>query len=176
MSRTIVAILGILAAVCLALVQFLPWGGTSNSFFGASADVDAYTWRMEVSGEGFGEEFSDKENWYSGEFDDAEDEDDDFETYLMEIRIAIPFLMAGLLLCAVGAILGFMARGPSALILLLGGIAATVATVLFAIAVDGMFDSDQDWGASFYLGIAASALALVGGIVGLAGGNRGAAN
>lgn len=174
MSRTTVAILGTLAAVCLVLVQFLPWGGTSDSFFGASAEVEAYTWKMEVSGEGFGSDFSDKENWYSGEFDDAEEDEEEFDTYLLQIRIAIPFLMAGLVLCAVGAIVGFMGRGPSALLVLLGGIAATVATVLFAIAVDGMFDSDQDWGASFYLAIAACALAIIGGIVGLAGGRHGA--
>lgn len=169
MSRTLVAVLATLAALALVLVQFLPWGGVSGSVFGASFSGDANTWTMETSGSGFGSDFSDKENWYTGDFEDAEEDDEEFRTYLMQVRIAIPFVIAGLLLSAVAAILAFMARGPSALLLLVGGIAATAGTILFAIAVDGMFDSDQDWGPSFYLGIVASALALIGGIVGLAG-------
>lgn len=178
MSRILVAILGVLSAIALVFVQFLPWGGVSQSLFGASFDVDAYTWRMQASGEGFGGDFEDSENWYTGDFDEDDEEDgssaDDAD--LMKIRIAIPLLSAGLLLAAVAAILGFMARGPGALLLLIGGIVVAVGTALFALAVDSIFESDHDWGASFYLAIAASAMALIGGIVGLVGGGRGATN
>lgn len=156
--------------MALVVVQFLPWGGVSESGF----DMDAYTWKMEMSGEFGGFDFSNKENWYTGEFDDDGMDVDDSD--LTKIRIAIPLIGAGLLLAAVGGLLAFLARGPVPLLLLIGGILTAVGTVLFALAVDSIFDSDQDWGASFYLAIVASALALVGGIVGLAGGGRGSAN
>ena len=172
MSRTLVAVLGVLSAIALIVVQFLPWGGVDQMGF----NMDAYTWKMELAGEFGGFDFSDQESWYSDEIDNQDEGDqaaDDAD--IMKIRFAIPLLGAGLLLAAVAALLGFLSRGPAALLLLIGGILAAIGTVLFALAVDSIFDSDQDWGASFYLSIAAAAMALVGGIVGLAGG-RGSSN
>lgn len=173
MSRMLVAVLGVLAAVALVVVQFLPWGGTEDFGF----RMDAYTWKAEMSGEFGGFDFSNKENWYTGDFEGEGDEGMEIDdSDLLKVRIAIPLLSAGLLLAAVAGLLAFMSRGPAALLLLIGGILAAAGTVLFALAVDHMFDSDQDWGAAFYIAIAASAMALIGGIVGLAGGNRGASS
>lgn len=176
--RTAAAIVGIAGAVCLVLVQFLPWGGVEESGGGFSVSGKAYTWRMESSGSGsfggFGE-FSDSDstNWYS---DEAHDGDDGQDADVLKVRIAIPLLLVGLLLGALGAILGFVTRGPSAgVLLLVGGVLATAGTVLFAMAVDGLFESDQDWGPSFYLAITASALGLVGGVLALARPGRAAA-
>ena len=169
MSRMLVAVLGVLSAIALVVVQFTPWGGIDQGGF----EVNAYTWKLEMSAEGFfgSGEFSDKQGWYSDEVEENEESDADHSD-LTKIRIAIPLLGAGLLLAAVGALLAFLGRGPSPLLLLVGGVLTAVATVLFGLALDSMFDSDQDWGASFYLAIAASAMALVGGIVGMVGGTR----
>ena len=172
MSRTVVAVLGVLAAIALILVQFLPWAGVEADGFGGSAQSTAYTWKTEGSFSGFGFSGSDKTSWYS---DDLQDDDGETPSEVQQIRIAIPVLLGGLLLVAVGALLAFLARGPGALLILVGGILAAIATGLFGFALDGMYDSDQDWAASFYLAIAASALAVGGGIVGMAGG-RGASS
>ena len=176
--RTAAAIVGILGALCLALVQFLPWGGVEESGGGFTVSGKAYTWRMESSGSGsfggFGEfSESDSTNWYS---DEAHDGDDDQDAHVLKVRIAIPLLLAGLLLGALGGLLGFVSRGAAAgILLLVGGVLAAAGTILFAMAVDGLFDSEQDWGASFYLAIAASALGLVAGVLALAPGARSAA-
>lgn len=175
--RTAAAIVGIIGALCLVFVQFLPWGGVEGSGGGFTFRSEAYTWRMESSGSGsfggFGEfGGSDKVNWYSDEAHDGEDEQD---ADVLKVRIAIPLLLVGLLLGALGGLLGFLARGPAAgVLLLVGGVLAAAGTVLFAIAVDGLFDSEQDWGASFYLAIAGSALGLVAGVLALAPGGRAA--
>jgi hypothetical protein len=177
--RTPAAVLGVLGAVALVLVQFFAWGGISTeggSAFGfdfPGTSVDAYTWKMKAEAGGNTE----KESWYSSDLE-AEDDDEDSDEHnanLLKIRIAIPLLMAGLVLAAVGGLLGFLARGPYGILLLVGGILAAIGTVLFALGVDGFFDSDQDWGPSFYLAIVACAVTLVGGVLGLVGGRRGAA-
>lgn len=162
--RTTASTLGIIGAVCLVLVQFMSWGGVSGSFFGATYDVDAYTWHMEASGDSSFGSGSDKTNWYAD--DDERDEEADGE--VAQIRLAIPLLLVGLVLAALGGILGFSHRGgPIGFLLLIGGILAAVGTIMFALAVDSLFDSDQDWGASFYLALLASTLILVGGVLAL---------
>ena len=165
--------LGVIGVICLVLVQFLPWGGISEFGF----EGNAYTWEMEFRGEGafFGEEeFSESESWYSEEIEDGEGESAPDED-VTKIRIAIPLLLAGLLLIALGAVLGFTLRGRAAgVLLLLGGVVAAVGVVLFAVAVDSIFESDQDWGAAFYLAIAGSALGLLGGVLGLVPGAKSA--
>lgn len=165
--RTTAGVLGALAAVALVLVQFMPWGGVAGSAFGTTFKADAYTWHMEASGSSPFGSGSDKTNWYDDEVDDDEDTAGD----VTNIRIAIPLILAGLLAVALGGILAFVTRGGAAgAVLLVGGILAAIGTTLFALGVDGLFDSDQDWAASFYLAIAASALGLVAGVLGLAGG------
>jgi hypothetical protein len=169
--RTVSSILGILAAVCLVLVQFLPWGGVEAGGFGGSAESKAYTWRTEGSFSGFGFSGSEKESWYSSDLED----DGEVPAEVAQIRIAIPVLLAGLALAAIGGILGITMRGPaSGILVLLGGILAIVGTAMFAMAVDSLYDSDQDWGSSFYLAISASVLGLVGGILGVVPGARNA--
>lgn len=154
-----------MAAVAFILVQFMPWGGVSGSVFGATFSGDAYTWHMEASGSGFGASGSDKTSWYD---DEADDDAEDTE-HIANIRIAIPLLLGALVLLAVGALLAFVTRGAAAgALMLVGAVAGTIGTILFAIAVDGLFDSDQDWGAAFFLAIGGSALGLASGVLGLA--------
>lgn len=169
--RTTAGVLGVLAAVALVLVQFLPWGGVSASFGGFGGSSEAYTWHLEASGTAFGQTSSDRASWYS---DDVEDDDSDEE--VRQVRIAIPLLLGGLALAALGGILALATRsGAASILLMLGGILAAIATLLFSLALDSLFESEQEWAASFYLAIAGSALALVGGVLGLVAGNRGSA-
>jgi hypothetical protein len=167
-------VLGILGATCLLLVQFLSWGGVSQEggqVFGFSfpdSEVEAHTWHMEARA-GNNEH---KESWYSDEMeDDGEDQEG-----LSEIRIAIPFLLGGLIVTALGAVLALAARGGAgSIVLLVGGLVAAAGTTLFILGVDQMFDSAQDWSSAYYLAIAGCVLAVLGGVLGLVGQNRRAA-
>lgn len=166
--------LGILGAVCLLLVQFLSWGGVAQeggSAFGFSfpdSEVDAHTWNLKArSG---GDEHS--ESWYS---DDLEDDDEE-TAGLTQVRIAVPFLLGGLIVAGLGAVLALAARGGAgAMVLLSGGILAAIGTTMFIIGIGQMFDGEQDWAASYYLAIVGCVLAVLGGVLGIVGQNRRAA-
>lgn len=140
-------------ALCLVLVQFVPWGGietSGGSVFGFTfpgAQVDSYTWHVDANGE--------SEGWYSGDLDDSDG--------VGQIRIAIPFLLAGLVVTTLGAILGFTSRGPGGIVMLFGGVIALTGLVLFAMGTDGFYDGEHDWAAAFYLAIAGVTLAILGG-------------
>jgi hypothetical protein len=166
--------LGIVGAVCLLLVQFLSWGGVAaegGTVFGfdfPDSEVDAHTWTMKARA---GDD-THSESWYSDEMED-DDEGDDDDPGLTQIRFGIPFLLAGLVVTALGSILALAARGGSgAIVLLVGGLLAAAGTTLFILGVSQMFDGAQEWEASYYLAIAGSAVAVLGGVVGLVGQNR----
>lgn len=168
--RLTAGILALLATVCMILVQFLPWASQSMDGFGASSKTSAYTWEAQSKGSAFGFSGSDSTGWYSGDWDDADDEQ---RNAVAQLRIAIPLLLVGLIVVAIGALLFFVMGGSSAAIVTtVAALVCIAGTWLFAHGVDRLFSSDQGWAASFYLAIAASALALLGGVLGLVGGNR----
>lgn len=148
-------------ALCLLLVQFLPWAGVETEGFSGfgfdfpGAKVDSYTWQMDANGQ--------NEGWYNEDFDDSDG--------IGMIRTAIPFLLAGLVVTAIGAVVCFLRASTGGLVTLIGGVVALVGLVLFAMGTDSFYDSNQDWGASFYLAIAGTVLGLLGGVLGLLSGN-----
>lgn len=152
------ALTAAVGALCLLLVQFLPWASLSFSGFGAESEVEVSTWKATSSGSFGGFSGDESHGWYSEDADDADG--------VGQIRTAIPFLLAGLVVTAIGAVLGF-GRGPGAVVMLVGGLVALVGLVLFAMGTDAFYDSEQDWGASFYLAIAGTTLAILGGVLGL---------
>lgn len=163
-------VLALVALVCLVLVQFLPWGTQSQSSGGARAEVTAYTWESEMTASFLGTSSSESHGWYSSEWDDA---DDDQKSAVTQIRIAIPILLAGLVLTAAGGLLFFLAGGGAgAIVTTIASLATVAATWLFAASLDDLFEGNQEWGASFYLAIVGSGLALLGGILGLVAGNQ----
>jgi hypothetical protein len=166
-----VALAGI-ALLLLVLVQFLPWASyhvDGGSFFGTSfpdSEIEAGTWNVEASAGGGGSD----ESWYS---DDAK-EYSPGESELVQIRIAIPALLAGGVAILLGLVLNFGARGATGAVLTLsGGLLVTVATVLFAIGIEDFYgDAAYEWSLSFFFAIAACASGIVGGALGLVAGNR----
>lgn len=149
------ALLAAVGALCLLLVQFLPWGGIEvegGSAFGFSfpgADVDSYTWELQAN--------SEDEGWYSDDLDGEEG--------VGQIRTAIPFLLAGLVVTAIGAIVAFVRSGPGGIVVVVGSLLALTGLMLFAMGTDAFYDSEQEWGAAFYLAIVGTALALIGGVL-----------
>lgn len=158
------ALLAAVGALCLVLVQFLPWGGVQTEGFSGfgfdfpGAEVDSYTWQVDANGQ--------NEGWYSGDMDDADG--------VGMIRTAIPFLLAGLVVTTLGAVVAFARANTGGIVSLVGGILALTGLVLFAMGTDTFYDSNQDWAASFYLAIAGTALALVGGVLGILSSNASA--
>lgn len=159
LAGTLCAVAG---AVCLLLVQFLPWGGIETeggSAFGFSfpgAEVTSYTWRLEANGE--------KADWYDDDLDGSDG--------VGTLRTAIPFLLAGLAVTAVGILLSFGRGVAGTVVTLAGGVIAIVGLVLFATGTNTFYDDQQDWAASFYLAIAGVSLACIGGVLGLVSANR----
>ena len=160
------AVFAVLAAVLLLLVQFLPWGGVSQSggstfgFTYGSSSVDSYTWHVHArSGSN-----SQNSNWYSSDQDDSDG--------IGNIRAGIPMLLAGLVIVALGALLAFVLKGPAGpIVLLVGALVFATGLIFFAMGTDAFYSSNQDWGASYYLGIVGGSLALIGGVLGLVAGN-----
>lgn len=149
------ALVAVAGAICLLLVQFVPWGGIQTSggqvfgFTFSGADIDSYTWQLQANGN--------DEGWYSSDFDD--------EDGIGQIRAAIPILLVGLVVTALGAALSFARTGPGGIVTLVGGIVAAVGLVLFATGTDAFYDGNHDWAAAFYLAIIGTTLALASGIM-----------
>lgn len=164
--RTVAAALAALSLVMLIAVQFVPWATATTSAFGFTAKATVTTWEAEMDASGFGSDGSDSHGWYSDDADDADGID--------QIRMAIPFILGALVLALVATLLGFLMAGAGGpIVTLIAALAAIAGTVMFAMGVDSFFgDTNYDWAASFYLAIAASTMLLVGGIVGLVGGNQ----
>ena len=160
------ALCAVVGAICLVLVQFLPWGGVSESGGGFSAEVTSYTWKAESSGSFGGFGGSESHGWYDNDADDADG--------VGQIRTAIPFLLAGLVIAAIGAVVAFGRSAAGPIVVLVGALVAAVGLVLFAMGTDTFYDGEQDWAASFYLAIAGCALAILGGVLGLMAGNAAA--
>lgn len=154
--------MGGLAVVCFVIVQFVPWGGQENSAFGASAKREASTWRYEESGSAFGASGSEAANWYSDEIDDF-----DLDAQAVDqVRTAIPLLLGGLLVAGVGVLVTLASRsGAGPIVLTAGAVLLIAGTFFFAMGVDSLFDSDQDWDVGFILAIVGSGLALIGGVL-----------
>ena len=148
-----------LAFLLLLVVQFIPFATFTTSFFGATADADAYAWEAKFRAEGFGEESSEQTNWYDNDFDDDDG--------IGMVRAAAPLLVAGLAVSLAAAIL--FLRMPAG-----GAVASFVAAVLvgggvflMARGITALFDDQQEWAIGFYLAIAAAVLAFAAGILGL---------
>lgn len=158
------ALTAAVGALCLVMVQFLPWASVSGSALGATFEQTSYTWKTDAEGSfgGFGSG-SESHGWYDSEADDADG--------IGQIRTAIPFLLAGLVVTAIGAVLGFGRTGPGGVVMLVGGLVSLAGLVLFAMGTDTLYDGDQDWGASYYLAIAGTALAILGGVLALMSSN-----
>lgn len=151
------AFTAVAGAVCLLLVQFVPWGGietSGGSIFGftfSGADVDSYTWHLQANGN--------DEGWYSNDFDDSDG--------VGQIRAAIPLLLTGLVVTVLGAVLLFGRMGPAGIVTLIGGLIAAVGLVLFATGTNAFYDGEHDWAAAFYLAIVGTAVVLLSGVMSL---------
>jgi hypothetical protein len=176
MSRVVCAVLALLGFVALAVVQAnLPWAEREESGFGATAKETVRTWSDERSGSFsfFGDESSGSETngWYEDGWDDED------ENAVMQVRIAIPLLLAGAVLLLVGTILCFTGRGPAGSILtLVGGILAAASVLLYFLASQDLLDNKATWMVGFYVALGGALLGIVGGVIGLAGGNMRAGN
>lgn len=165
------------AFLALLALQFLPWANVRSegstmeggTYFGFTApdvtipamEVRLSTWDLETRSGGREHDLG----WYS---DDLEDDDGD-DTGLTLIRVAIPLLLAGLAAVLVGGLLTLLMRGIAGpVVALVGGVVATVGTILFANGVDEVFEgADYSWLAGLYVAILACALAVAGGVLGL---------
>jgi hypothetical protein len=173
------ALLG--ASVLLLLVlQVLPWahvkvepttvpgfgayGFSSPSYTVGGGTGTATTWNLQWSSDNGANH---DEGWYSSDLTDGGG--DHTDVYL--IRAAIPILLAGTALGLAAALATFLSRGALGPVLgLAAALLLTVGTILFANGADELFEgSPYIWLAGFYVAIAACALALAGGVVGLAG-------
>lgn len=163
--KLVAALLAVVATLCLALVQFVPWagfemsGGSAFGFNFPGANVDSYTWEVTANGE--------DEGWYSSDMDDSDG--------IGQIRIAIPFLLVGLVITFVGAVLLFVRGGAGAIVTLVGSLVSLTGLVLFAMGTDAFYDGEHEWAAAFYLAIAGVVLAIAAGATGLAVENQSAA-
>lgn len=152
-------------AICLVLVQFISWGGIETEggeVFGFSfpgAEIDSYTWHIDANGE--------TEGWYSNDFDDSDG--------IGQIRTAVPFLLTGLVVGTIGAILAFGRTTAGPILILVGALVSLTGLVLFATGTQALYDGEHEWAAAFFLAIAGTALTLVGGVLGLMAGNTSAA-
>lgn len=162
---TALALCGV-AFLLLLVVQFIPFAGFTTSFFGATADADAYAWEAKFRAEGFGEESTEQTSWYDNDFDDDDG--------IGMVRAAAPLLAAGLVVSVLAVI--FLLRIPAG-----AGAAALVAAMLTGLGVflmargiGELFDDQQDWAVGFYLAIAAAVLCAVAGVLALVGGQRSA--
>lgn len=177
--RAVSSLLSGVAVLALVVLQFVPWanveqeGGSTPdmTYFGYTvegttwpdSEARATTWNLEYR---FGERESDM-GWYSDEVEG----DDGPGDGLKLIRVAIPFLLAGLAAALVGGLLILLMRGIAGPVTaLVGGALLAVGTAIFANGVDEVFDgSDYTWLAGLYLAVAACALTLAAGVVGLLG-------
>ena len=170
--RTLAAALSGLAVVLLVVVQFTPWasyhldGGSftfpGGAISGSDSDIDAKTWEVKYSSNGG----SDTSSWYDSDNNDADG--------IGQIRAAIPILLVGLVAGLAAMIVGLTVKGVVGPILaLVAGLVTAAGIVLFAMGISSMWDGlDYQWVAAFYLAIAAAAALVIGGVLGLASGNR----
>jgi hypothetical protein len=163
MKTTVAALAGI-SVILLVMVQFMPWGTWNQS----GVEVEANSWNVEVESDFLGFEGSDSHGWYDDEADNEEG--------VSQVRIAIPFLVAGSVAALLGAVLSFAVRGPAGpFAILTAALLLIVATVLYIQGINAFFgenDADHEWAASFYMAITACALLTVAGVLGLVAGNR----
>lgn len=173
--KTTSAALAGVAVLAMIVVQFAPWaefetsgssgGGSFGGFDFPGFDFDmtltSFTWGAESTVNGQSEHTS----WYDGDMDDSDG--------IGALRTAIPVLLVGSIVVLVGALLAAARPGSAGPVLTLaGGVLLAIGTTLFAIGTDSFYDTaDYAWGASFYLAIVATALALGGGILALMAGN-----
>src|SRR5689334_3948515 len=127
-ARTVAAVLGLLSALALILVMFMPWGGVESSGFGANVQATVSTWNYEQKGSFGGFEGKEKASWFSDEVEDDDEANVDHAD-VVKARIGIPCLLLGLLLVALSCLLAFMGKGPAPLLMLLGGLFVAAGTV-----------------------------------------------
>lgn len=155
---TALALAGV-AFVLAVVVQVVPFAGFSTSFFGATADADAYAWEAKFHAEGFGEQSSDSKGWFNDDFDD--------EGGIGMVRAAAPLLAAAAAAALASALLFLAGPRPGAIAGFLCSILFAVGIYLMANGVKDLFDDQQEWSVGFWFAILAAVLALVAGILGL---------
>jgi hypothetical protein len=172
------------AVLLLLVLQVLPWahvkvepttvpGFAAYGFSSPPTTVGggtgtATTWNMKwTSGNGASRD----EGWYSSDMTDGNGGDHN-DVYL--IRTAIPLLLAGAALGLAGALVTLLSRGILGPVLgLAAALLVVVGTVVFANGADEFFEGiHYTWLAGFYVAVAACALSLAGGVVGLVGRNE----
>jgi len=169
MSRLACAILALVGFVALLVVQFnVPWANQHASGFGGSADQTARTWGKSDSGSAFFGSYSGStyQGWYDGGWSDSD------KNAVNQLQVAAPLVVAGTVLLLIGAILSFGPGPAGPIVALVGGLCAVGGTVLYFLAIQDLFNNNQAWQTGFYLAIIGSVLGLVGGVVGMAMGNR----
>lgn len=167
MSRTITAVLALLAFVALLLVQFMPWSNQHASGFGATADSTAFTWGKQDTANSYFWTGGQTKSWYDSDWNS------DQQNAVDQIRIAIPLLTVATILLLVGSLIAFSDSWTGGAILsLVGALVGAGAAWLFSVAINDLYNGNQVWQTSFYLAIGGTVLGLAAGIVGLATGNR----
>jgi hypothetical protein len=162
MSKLACAVLGLVAFVALLLVQGnLPWAEETDG------DATAHTWGQTESGSNFIFSYSSAKSWYDGGWD-GED-----QNAVNQLQVASPILVGGTVLLLVGSLLAFTAPGaPGPIVTTLGGLGAAAGTLLYFLAIQDLYDNNVAWQAAFYLALIGSLLGVAGGVIGLAAGNR----
>jgi amino acid transporter len=156
------------AVVLLLVAQFVPWAEDEMSFDGGSGfgfdfgsfsfKVSAYMWNAKMSGNGD----SETTGWYESDADDSDG--------IMEIRAAIPIILASMVAFVAALAMAAMGNRMAGAVGGLATVLALIGFVLYIVGVNQLFeDLSLTWHVGFYLAIVAMLLGLLGTVLSFVG-------